>query len=279
VFDFKVDRDAETLLINGYALKLIPQKVEKLNLLAAVIPSDHPVLSSSSQEKATSSSVKSPDLVDALNKLERNGLVTADVDLFIMYEGDLRHLAIRVQVIEVEGEEVLHQDLLTAQITVPRPSPSAGLRGGGKHQLTPGPLPEAQCPSSAWKCRLSNWLKSFGGRGCNRRPAHHRQDQEHRRPGEYHRHRFHHRPRHGFMRFIISVVVPVLIGAAAGVGIGIISVFIAEIIGGIFLRIRGRREAGEYVEIDSKDHEFEEEEELPVYEEVEDVPEYTEEKS
>lgn len=78
------------------------------------------------------------------------------------------------------------------------------------------------------------------------------------------------------MRFIISVVVPVLIGAAAGVGIGIISVFIAEIIGGLILRIRGRREV-EYVEIDRKDDDFDEEE-LPVYEEVEETPEYTEEK-
>jgi hypothetical protein len=278
VFDFKVDRDAETLLINGYALKLIPQKVRKLNLLAAVIPSDHPVLSASSSSQAVSTSVQSPELVDALNKLERNGLVTADVDLFIMYEGDVRQIAIKVQVIEVEGEEVLHKDLLTAQITVPK-LPSGRVHGG-KHQpqLTPGPLPETKCRSSDWKCRFSNWLKSFGGLGCSRRPAHHRQGQEHNRPDEYHRHRFHHRPRHGFMRFIISVVVPVLMGAAAGVGIGIISVFIAEIIGGLIVRIRGRREPARYVEIDRKDEEFDDEELLPVYEEVEEAPEYTEEK-
>ena len=78
------------------------------------------------------------------------------------------------------------------------------------------------------------------------------------------------------MRFIISVVVPVLIGAAAGVGIGIFSVFIAEIIGGLILRIRGRR-AGEYVEIDRKDDDSDDEE-LPVYEEMEEAPEYAEEK-
>jgi UPF0716 family protein affecting phage T7 exclusion len=77
------------------------------------------------------------------------------------------------------------------------------------------------------------------------------------------------------MRFIISVVIPVLIGAAAGVGIGIISVFIAEIIGGILLRIRGRRQV-EYVEVDIKDDEIVDE--LPVYEEMEEAPEYTEEK-
>lgn len=270
VFDFKVDHDAETLLINGYALKLIPQKVRKLNLLAAVIPPDHPVLSSSQEHVATS--VKSPELIDALNNLERNGLVTADVDLFIMYERDVRHIAIKVQVIEVEGEEVIHKDLLTAQITVPRL-----VHGDKNHpQIAPGPLPETKCHSSDWKCRLSNWFKSFSGHGCRGRPASHRQGQEHRRPGEYHRHRFHHRPRHGFMRFIISVVVPVLIGAAAGVGIGIISVFIAEIIGGLILRIRGRREGAEYVEIDRKDDDFDEV--LPVYEEMEEAPEYTEEK-
>ena len=77
------------------------------------------------------------------------------------------------------------------------------------------------------------------------------------------------------MRFIISVVVPVLIGAAAGVGIGIISVFIAEIIGGLILRIRGRP-AVQYMEIDRKDDDFDDEDELPVYEEVEETPEYTE---
>ena len=268
-----MDRDAETLLINGYALKLIPQKVRKLNLLAAVIPPDHPVLSSS-QEVATS--VKSPELIDALNNLERNGLVTADVDLFIMYEGDVRQIVIKVQVIEVEGEEVIHKDLLTAQITVPR-LPAARVHGEKNHaQIAPGPVPESKCRSSDWKCRLSNWFKSFSGHGCRGRPAHHQPGQEHRRPGDYHRQRFQHRPRHGFMRFIISVVVPVLIGAAAGVGIGIISVFIAEIIGGLILRIRGRREAGEYVEIDRKDDDFDEE--LPVYEEMEEAPEYTEEK-
>ena len=77
------------------------------------------------------------------------------------------------------------------------------------------------------------------------------------------------------MRFIISVVIPVLIGAAAGVGIGILSVFIAEIVGGIIMKVRGRR-CVQYVQID--ENEDEEEEALPVYEESERVPDYTDEK-
>jgi hypothetical protein len=80
------------------------------------------------------------------------------------------------------------------------------------------------------------------------------------------------------MKFIISVVIPVLIGAAAGVGIGILSVFVAEIVGGIILRVRGRRNA-EYVEVDTKDSlDGQIEEELPVYEEVEETSTYSDEK-
>lgn len=123
-------------------------------------------------------------------------------------------------------------------------------------------------------CRLSGWLKSLSpcGRVKGHRPHHDGQDRtpefkgQHRHPSE--RHRFH-RHRHGFMRFVINVVIPVLIGAAAGVGIGILSVFIAEIVGGIILRIRGRRNV-EYIEI--------EDEELPVYEELEGSQTYTDEK-
>ena len=48
------------------------------------------------------------------------------------------------------------------------------------------------------------------------------------------------------MRFIIHVVIPVVIGAAAGLGIGIVSVFIVEIVGGVIMRIRGRRAAEYY---------------------------------
>jgi hypothetical protein len=76
------------------------------------------------------------------------------------------------------------------------------------------------------------------------------------------------------MRFIIHVVVPVLIGVAAGVGVGIISVFVAEIVGGLLIRIRGRRAEPDYQEIrDVK--QYDEEDELPQYEEVEGAPEYT----
>jgi UPF0716 family protein affecting phage T7 exclusion len=77
------------------------------------------------------------------------------------------------------------------------------------------------------------------------------------------------------MKFIISVVIPVLIGAAAGVAIGILSVFVAEIVGGIILRVRGRRNA-EYVEVDTKDSL--DEEDLPVYEAVEETSMYSDEK-
>jgi hypothetical protein len=80
------------------------------------------------------------------------------------------------------------------------------------------------------------------------------------------------------MKFIISVVIPVLIGAAAGVGIGILGVFVAEIVGGIIMRVRGRRHS-EYVEVGRKDSlDGPLEEELPVYEEVDETPAYTDEK-
>jgi len=80
------------------------------------------------------------------------------------------------------------------------------------------------------------------------------------------------------MKFIVSVVIPVLIGAAAGVGIGILSVFVAEIVGGIIMRVRGRRNA-EYMQVDRKDSlDGHIEEELPVYEEVEETPVYSDEK-
>ena len=124
---------------------------------------------------------------------------------------------------------------------------------------------------------MKTWFKSITS-GCGGMRHHHDGSDPHGRPdqhGEYHRHRFN-RSRHGFMRFIISVVIPVLIGAVAGVGIGILSVFIAEIVGGIIMRIRGRRNA-EYMEVDGKDDDHEVEG-LPVYEELEETPAYSEEK-
>jgi hypothetical protein len=273
VFDFKVDREAESLLINGYALKLVPQRVRKVNLLAAVIPPNHPALSLS--PSSLSGSVKSPQVIDALNKLDRNGLITADVDLFVMYEGDVRQLGIRIQVVEVEGKLVIHKDLLTAQVTLPQRPHRTQIGHSHPH------IEQPSCVSADWRCRLTAWLKSLspscGGRAAGGRHSgfrHHGNGQYHH-PGEYHRHRFH-RPRHGFMRFIISVVIPVLIGAAAGVGIGILSVFIAEIVGGIIVRVRGRRNTG-YLEIDRKEDDVTDEE-LPVYEELDETPEYTEEK-
>src|ERR1700738_3037274 len=117
VFDFKVDREAESLLINGYALKLIPQSVRKLTLLAVVIPPNHPEI------QAPAGHVESPEVVSALSKLERTGLVTADVGLSVVYEGDDRHITINVRVVEVEGQTVVHKDLLTARITVPQHRP------------------------------------------------------------------------------------------------------------------------------------------------------------
>ena len=292
MFDFKVDREAESLLINGYALKLVPQRVRNLSLFAAVLPPNHPALSAGDTGSAQ---VKSPDVVEALAKLDRNGLITADVDLFVTYNGDTRVLGLRVQVVQVEGKQVVHKDLLTALIATPRP-PSLAHGHGHSHPAGPNDAhPSASCPSSDWKCRVSNWVKSLmghkpcaGGRYHGMRPrpgtgVH----GEQRRPdesfrghggnGDYHRHRFH-RPRRGFMRFVIHVVVPVLIGAAAGIAIGILSVFLVEIVGGIVMRIRGRaRDGMEYHEItDAKEYVAgEEEEELPVYEETERVPEYT----
>jgi len=215
-----------------------------------------------------------------LNKLDRNGLVTADVELFITYDGDTRVLGLRVQVVEVEGKQVLHKDLLTALIATPRP-PSLPQGPPKDHKGLPPPARES-CASMDWKCRVVSWLKGITGhRPCagGRHPFRPHPEGDrfesggHRGNGDYHRHRFH-RPRHGFMRFIIHVVVPVLIGVAAGVGVGIISVFVAEIVGGLLVRIRGRRAEPDYQEIrDVK--QYDEEDELPQYEEGEGAPEYT----
>ena len=213
-----------------------------------------------------------------MNKLERTGLITADVDLFVTYEGDVRQILIRVQVTEVAGCMVIHKDLLTAQITLPQRH--HGHHGDDNHGQQHRPQSQvSNCASSDLMCRFDSWVNSLMPSCGQDRP--HRSDGErhrgesHHHPGEYHRHRLN-RPRRGFMKFIISVVVPVLIGAAAGVGIGIISVFIAEIVGGIIMRIRGRRNM-EYVEIDRKDDD-DDDEELPVYEELEATSTYTEEK-
>jgi len=272
VFDFRIDREAETLLINGYALKLVPQQIRRLSLLAAVIPPDHPAMPSNI---ITTSQIKSPEVLDALNKLERNGLVTADVDLFVTYDGDNRVLGLKVQVTEVEGKEVIHKDLLKALIATPRNT----LPHPGPAELPPPPPQRDSCAPSDWKCRFISWLKGITGHKPCAGNRHHRphplpgaEESGHRGNGDYYRHRFH-RPRRGFMRFIIHVVVPVIIGAAAGVGIGILSVLVAEIVGGIVLRIRGRRGA-EYREISGDEKELVEEEELPLYEEGEPVPEY-----
>lgn len=216
-----------------------------------------------------------------MNKLERNGLVTADVDLFITYEGDVRNIVIRVQVVEVEGQDVIHKDLLTAQITLPRHPHN--IDGQGHHHHHPHSSHESTCAEGDWICRAKTWVKSLtapcgsreGAREHHRPGGHHRGG-PHNDHGGYHRHRFNHPNRHRFMKFIISVVIPVLIGAAAGVGIGILSVFVAEIVGGIISRVRGRRTA-EYVVVDTKDSWDEQiEEELPVYEE--ETPTYSEEK-
>jgi hypothetical protein len=235
-------------------------------LLAAVIPPDHPALLADID--ASHSQVKSPELLEALNKLERNGLVTADVDLFVTYDGDNRVLGLKVQVTEVQGKEVLHKDLLTALIATPRTP-----------LLESSPQKDS-CASSDWKCRITSWFKELTAHKPCAGNRHHR---PHHRPGpdsemasgrhrpgghgDYHRHRFH-RPRRGFMRFIIHVLVPVMIGAAAGVGIGILSVLVAEIVGGVLMRFR-RRNGVEYEEIKEFD------DELPSYEEGERVPEYS----
>lgn len=259
VFDFSVDREAEELLINGYALKVLPQRVRKITLVAAVIPPNHPALPAPAEQ----GSIKTPEVIDALNKLERNGLVTADVDLFVVYEGDVRQLVIHVQVIEVEGKLVIHKDLLIVQLTL---SQQSGHQGPPHAQVS-------SCSSSDWICRLSNWLKSLTP-GCDGTRKLGGPDR-HPGPGQHGgRHRFKY-PRHRFMKFIVSVVIPVLIGAAAGVGIGILSVFIAEIVGGIIMRIRGRRNP-QYTEVDGKDDNCQED--LPIYEELEETPAYAEEK-
>lgn len=219
-----------------------------------------------------------------MSKLERTGLVTADVDLFITYEGDTRQVMIQVRVTEVEGCMVVHKDLLTAQIILPQHQKNIdGHKNDGPD--SPPPSQSANCGPSDWICRLTNWVNSLTPCGLRplrsegpdgRRPDF--RGDSHRHPGGNHRHRFN-RPRHGFMKFIISVVVPVLIGAAAGVGIGILSVFIAEFVGGVIMRIRGRRNA-RYTEIDRKDDDEADDagEELPVYEELQESPAYPEEK-
>jgi hypothetical protein len=248
-----------------------------LDILAVVIPPNYPAL----PENAETGSIKVPEVIDALSKLERSGLVTADVDLFITYEGDTRQVVIQVRVTEVEGCTVIHKDLLTAQIILPQHQKNIdGHKNNG--QQSPPPSQSSNCGPSDWICRLTNWVNSLAP--CGLRP-HRAEGQDDRRPefngshrhhGGNHRHRFN-RPRHGFMRFIISVVVPVLIGAAAGVGIGILSVFIAEFVGGVIMRIRGRRNV-EYTEIDRKDDDDEDDagEELPVYEELQEALAYPE---
>lgn len=245
-----------------------------MTFLAVVIPPEHPAL----PQIVESGSIKAPETIEALSKLERNGLVTADVDLFVTYEGDVRQLALRVQVLEVEGEVVIHRDVLIAQINLPQHHPAVQ----DPADYTP---PRPEVPSDrGWFCRFFDWIKSLTQPCASQRA---KEDGQHRRPhfsesqhhgGDYHRHRFH-RPRHGFMKFIISVVIPVLIGAAAGVGIGILSVFIAEIVGGIILKVRGRRN-GQYIGIADKEDEEDEmdDEALPVYEEGERAPEYSDEK-
>jgi len=288
VFDFKVDREAEALLINGYALKLIPQRVRKLTLLAAVIPPGQPGV------PPQIGYVQSPEAVSALTKVERNGLVTADVGLAVEYKDNNREITIQVRVVEVEGQVVIHKDLLAARITVPQHlgHPNQGHVPHHAHPAGPAHPPKKTCTSSDWNCRLSSWLDSLVPRPCSRpaggrRPGswlHHdgpewdrrpefSGDRHHGNPGQYHRHRFH-RPHHGFMRFIISVVIPVLIGAAVGVGIGILSVFVAEIAGGVISRIR-RCRGTEYVAVKEKDDDLDE---LPKYAELPEAAAHIEEK-
>jgi len=208
-----------------------------VTLFAAIIPSDHPTLPG-----AEPGSITSPHLIEALHKLESTGLITADVDLSIAYEGDVRNILVHVQVLELEGCAVIHKDLLTVKLAVPR------IEGGDGSHHHPRP-PQKTCESGDWICRISNWFHSLvkphrcaGGKG--RHPEFKDEEGYHNRGG-YYRHRFH-PPRHGFMRFIIHVVIPVVIGAAAGLGIGIVSVFIVEIVGGVIMRIRGRRAAEYY---------------------------------
>jgi len=248
-------------------LKLIPQSIQKMTFFAAVIPSDHPTLPG-----AEPGSITSPHLIEALHKLESTGLITADVDLSIAYEGDVRTILVHVQVLELEGCAVNNKDLLTVKLAVP------GIEGGNGPHHHPRPQ-EKTCESRDWICRISNWFRSLvkphrcaGGKG---RHPDWKDEEGYHNHGGYHRHRFH-PPRRGFMRFIIQVVIPVVIGGAAGLGIGIVSVFIVEIVGGVIMRIRGRR-AAEYCEVVDKDDEVFEEA-LPAYEEGEMVPTYTAEK-
>lgn len=226
--------------------------------------------------------MKSPELLEALNKLERTGLVTADVDLFVVYEGDKRQLAIRVQVVELAGKQVSHKDLLIAQITLPQHHRFPGTYSETARIKT---LEDGGCAAGDWKCRVGNWLKSLSG--CGKKgifggrphPAGGRPGGHPGAGGFNQRHRFHKRPGHGLRKFMISVVIPILIGAAAGVGIGILSVFIAELVGGIVMRIRGRRHTvPEYTEIvDTKEDSEDAEEPLPAYQPMsfDAVPEYT----
>jgi hypothetical protein len=286
-----VDNEAENLLMNGYALKLVPQRVQKITFFAAVLSSDQTL------PGAEPGSVTSPELIEALNKLDRTGLITADVDLSIAYEGDVRIILIHVQVLELEGCTVSAKDVLAVKLALPRIQDGMGRHHGGSHR----PHPQQKvCDSGDWLCRVSNWFHSLGKshHGCKgkgrqgskesgERHHHDHHDGEHKHGDEhsgehgadhanhggYHRHRFN-RPHHGVMRFIIHVVIPVVIGAAAGVGIGILSVFVAEIVGGVIMRVRGRRTT-EY-EIVDKDDDAGFDDALPVYEEGEMVPAYTE---
>jgi hypothetical protein len=252
--------------MNGYALKLIPQKIRKVTVLAAVIPPNHPALPQSQDTGA----VKTPEVIEALSKLERNGMVTADVDLAIKHEGDQRHIQIQIQVVQVDNQSVVHKDVLIFNIIMPLPqSATPNIALPIHSEANEG----VKCAPHDWLCRASSAIKAIGG-GCRRPGAPFRQDGHHKGPHGQHPHGHHRRPdrpRHRFTRFLLSVVIPVVIGAAAGVAIGILSVFVAEFVGGVIIKIRGRRNV-EYREIDMKD----DEDELPVYEEQ--APAYTDEK-
>jgi hypothetical protein len=210
----------------------------------------------------------------------------------------VRTILISVQVLELAGCTVSAKDVLAVKLALPRLEDAMGRHHGGHHHTHPQ---QNACASGDWLCRASNWFHSLGkprhgckgkGRQSKESGEHHRHHHHHHEEGEhkhgdgehgtdhanhrggYSRHRFN-RPHHGVMRFIIHVVVPVVIGAAAGVGIGILSVFVAEIVGGVIMRVRGRRT--EYAIVD-KDDDAGVDDALPVYEEGETVPAYTEEK-
>ena len=204
--------------------------------------------------------MKNKELVEALEKLEHKGLVTADIDLYILYEGDERILGIRVEVIQVDGQGVTDNEVLTAQLTLPQ---RPGQLGRPKVHVK-----EPTCAKHDWSCRFFSWLKSLTG-GCSAGKHGEEPNNQH---GEYH-HRFHGH-RNVIMRFIVYIVIPVLIGSAVGVGISILSVFVVEILRGIVMKIRGRRPG--YENIEYVVEEFDEE--LPVYEALENAPEYTDEK-